>query len=164
MPCDDAKARLLFDGTPNYLADPSAVSAFVDLYGEERLSQSLFVVVLCDPVQRAQSAYYHLWDEAKDTPFKEFVQEHAAALAPGFHNWDNTSGFGEWSDTHVRDLFVAGLYDEQLDAWADAVRMGRSSSSLRTISSPRPPRSRRSSAPSCGQTAWRRAARARRTS
>ena len=36
-------------------------------------------------------------------------------------NWDNTSGFGEWSDSHVRDLFVAGLYDEQLNSWADAV-------------------------------------------
>jgi len=49
-PCDPA--RPTFDGTPDYLASPTALDALVELYGPERIARSTFAVLLCDPVQR----------------------------------------------------------------------------------------------------------------
>lgn len=55
-----------FDGTPNYILHyanqfaEGAIDKIKLAYGPERIEQTTFVLIVCDPVQRAQSQEYHL--------------------------------------------------------------------------------------------------------
>ena len=47
------------DGTPNYFLSQRAAQDLARLYGPWRLQRTTFAFLLCDPVQRAQSSFYH---------------------------------------------------------------------------------------------------------
>eukprot|EP00316_Scyphosphaera_apsteinii_P020721 CAMPEP_0119323386 /NCGR_PEP_ID=MMETSP1333-20130426/60570_1 /TAXON_ID=418940 /ORGANISM="Scyphosphaera apsteinii, Strain RCC1455" /LENGTH=347 /DNA_ID=CAMNT_0007330815 /DNA_START=423 /DNA_END=1468 /DNA_ORIENTATION=+ len=51
------------DATPNYFmpgnSNNQAMQKIANMYGKERLKRATFAVLLCDPIQRAQSAWYH---------------------------------------------------------------------------------------------------------
>ena len=47
-----------FDATPNYMFDAAARDALATLYGPRRLRRTIVVFVLCDPLARAQRAFY----------------------------------------------------------------------------------------------------------
>ena len=52
-----------YDGTPNYVLHycrSRALGYIKSMYGSERLRKTTFAMILCDPVQRAQSFEYHL--------------------------------------------------------------------------------------------------------
>ena len=57
-------SMVAFDGTPNYVLiyarRQGALAAIKNMYGAERLRHTTFVMILCDPVQRAQSFEWHL--------------------------------------------------------------------------------------------------------
>ena len=55
--CTESKYTV--DGTPDYLHTIGAAQTLARMYGPERLKRTTFVVILCEPVQRAQSAHYH---------------------------------------------------------------------------------------------------------
>jgi hypothetical protein len=57
-PCGEGVLTL--DGHPNYSQQPAALERLKRLYGPERLSRTTFAMVLCDPVQRAHSAFYYV--------------------------------------------------------------------------------------------------------
>ena len=81
-PCDE---RLLTgDATPIYLIADMALENIVKLYGAERVKRTTFAVLMCDPVQEAQSAFYHFHYSSPATP-------NPVALA-----WKSMS-FGQWS-------------------------------------------------------------------
>ena len=93
---------LSLDATPDYLYASQAPGLLARAYGAERLNRTLFVVLLCDPVQRQQSSFYHLrWLAPPANSFKELV----ARETPAF------------SDSWWKIAF----YDEQIKRWADAV-------------------------------------------
>ena len=51
------------DGTPNYVLHYTrsfSLERIAHMYGSARLAQTTFAMILCDPVQRAQSFEYHL--------------------------------------------------------------------------------------------------------
>jgi hypothetical protein len=49
-----------YDATPDYARDAHHdLKVLRDLYGPERLARTTFVMLLCEPVQRTQSYYYH---------------------------------------------------------------------------------------------------------
>ena len=95
---DDCDAHVV-DATPNYLEEPSTPGALASLYGTERLRASTFVFLLCDPVQRAQSAFYH------------------------FGSWGES--FRDWSHSHLDDtsheLWSNGKYGRHLERWLGEV-------------------------------------------
>ena len=95
---DNCNAHVI-DATPNYLDAPEAASALASLYGTERLRASTFVFLLCDPVQRAQSAFYH------------------------FGAWGES--FRDWSHGHLDDaahpLWSLGKYGRHLERWLGEV-------------------------------------------
>ena len=84
---------LTFDGTPNYVAYPDSIAsnlrAIKAAYGPARLNRTTFAMLLCDPLQRAQSFIYHLGD----------------------------GGFREAAASALDDVaFRGGLYGAQIDA------------------------------------------------
>ena len=52
-PCGSAT----IDATPNYMFETDLAARLKEMYGEWRTGHSTFVFLLCDPVQRAQSAF-----------------------------------------------------------------------------------------------------------
>ena len=74
-PCDPARPTA--DLSTSYLQSPGALDAVIELYGTERIARSTFAVLLCDPVQRQQSSFYHFSAPHLDFGFGDLV--HAAA-------------------------------------------------------------------------------------
>eukprot|EP00316_Scyphosphaera_apsteinii_P020376 CAMPEP_0119308834 /NCGR_PEP_ID=MMETSP1333-20130426/12799_1 /TAXON_ID=418940 /ORGANISM="Scyphosphaera apsteinii, Strain RCC1455" /LENGTH=366 /DNA_ID=CAMNT_0007312699 /DNA_START=138 /DNA_END=1238 /DNA_ORIENTATION=- len=89
------------DATPNYFfPDPfnnKAIDHIANMYGRERIERTTFAVLLCDPIQRAQSAWYHFHF---DKSFRTMVS--------GFHGVFN---HGPYSDL----IWKIGRYDEYIN-------------------------------------------------
>ena len=73
-PCGTAT----LDATPNYMHTYRAAERLREMYGEWRTSHSTFVFLLCDPVQRAQSAFC----ESAVQQSNVWMLDAAAAAAP----------------------------------------------------------------------------------
>ena len=72
------------DATPNYFTSADAPQRVAELYGEERMRRTTFAVMLCDPLQRAQSYFYHFafkldWKAFMGESFRQFVRDNAKA-------------------------------------------------------------------------------------
>ena len=89
------------DATPNYMGNYGSADTLVRMYGQWRIEHTTFAFLLCDPVQRAQSSFYH------------------------FKSWGDS--FKEWSHRHttwegdVKSLWSQGLYDQHLKGWLERV-------------------------------------------
>ena len=87
-------------------ASHAASSNLATLYGAERLRRCLFVLLLCDPVQRAQSAFYHFakWGSS----FKEYLHEQASRDAAAALQADEVMDASNYAPHLERWLEVTG--------------------------------------------------------
>ena len=75
---------LTMDATPDYLLDNSSLGRLASMYGSARLERTTFAVLLCEPLQRAQSAFYHMKSHPvagiatpSSATFSDFVKDDA---------------------------------------------------------------------------------------
>ena len=84
---------LTMDATPDYLFGNVSLGRIARMYGPERLERTTFATLLCEPLQRAQSAFYHMrsipvagFDRPSSATFPDFVGETSqTALATWAH-------------------------------------------------------------------------------
>ena len=97
-PCGQHAATV--DATPNYFfPNGVALESLQRVYSAERIARTSFVLVLCDPVQRAQSAFYHF--KSWGARFRQFVRRNS-------HN-------------AAHSLWGSGMYGPMLDSWLAVV-------------------------------------------
>ena len=90
------------DATPNGMFKESARANMLRIYGEERIKKSTFAFILCDPLQRSQSYYYHFKAGGKSTGFK-------GAAHNALRSDHDIPGMG------------GGMYSNGVDPWIAAV-------------------------------------------
>jgi len=84
---------LTMDATPDYLFGNVSLGRIARMYGPERLERTTFAALLCEPLQRTQSAFYHMrsrevagFDRPSSATFPDFVGETSqTALATWAH-------------------------------------------------------------------------------
>uniref|UniRef100_A0A7S3SD68 Sulfotransferase domain-containing protein n=1 Tax=Emiliania huxleyi TaxID=2903 RepID=A0A7S3SD68_EMIHU len=120
-----SEAQLTLDATPNYLSSAGAAARLAQAYGPARLARTSFVVVLCEPIRRAQSALYHF----RGVMLGAFI----FPLVPAEQQTPTMRHIG-WPWRSFRDrvhrdvrartfsgaLYAMGRYGAQLDAWLEA--------------------------------------------
>ena len=96
------------DATPNYFMYDEDAARLASMYGRWRLERTTFAILLCDPVSRAQSAWYHFHSTQSNG-----------------HSSSEAGSFKSWSHAHANDasqgIWAAGMYGQHLDAWLAAV-------------------------------------------
>ena len=96
------KDVLTMDATPDYLFNNGSLGRLARMYGRARLERTTFAVLLCEPLQRTQSAFYHV--RARPVPG---VERPASATFADFVAADKGA---------VHPLWAHGRYGLQLDA------------------------------------------------
>ena len=134
-----AESTLTLDGTPDYLHSRGAAAHLASIYGPERLAHTTFVVSLCEPVRRAQSALYHFRHFAGDSASNSWVRQSKLLGSTAAHIQSPTISFrelvrrdadaarraryreGSPHDDFGGALYLWGRYAVQLDEWLSAV-------------------------------------------
>ena len=100
-----------------------AADSLVTMYGAWRVERTTFAFLLCDPVQRAQSFFYH------------FQHYDILNTSDSFKEWTHEQLLAPWDDDPSRwhEVWRGGLYADHLEAWLQVLVV--SSSSFLVVSS-----------------------------
>jgi hypothetical protein len=86
------------DATPNGMYSGSARSNMVRIFGNERIKKTTFVFMLCDPLQRSQSFYYHFKSNGASSGYRN-AAHHNAPNIPGATGSLYANGVDPWMAT-----------------------------------------------------------------
>jgi len=113
--CQHTKRVVATDCTPAYIRHPTAAKTIAEFYDEdvgngEKLADSLkFMVLLREPLKRAQSAFYHhkAHNQLEDWEFPQFVQKYLDRSLHG-HSFDR------------QQVMLGSEYPKQFATWFES--------------------------------------------